>query len=295
MLNDLGSGFVTFIDLPSEGLQPIFTTGTGAQITLIGMDLDGNDVAETIVAASAGTYAATNSYSVINSVELVVTAIPPYTNPLSKVDPLIQGAYWNNGGVLSVSGTPMSGLPLPIVDPGIDGSYWNNGGIVAVSGPLIAGAPLPISDPFAPGAWWNNGGEVAISAGSARSNPVITMTDGSGNVYAIYQQSETTVDWRRYQLASSTSDMVLTARCRRSCVPLVFDTDQSDIANIPALEEAIRALSWFDNADYEKGDMAMRHAVWYLNGEYARYETEPEIGTAQLDSSSSCGSVWNIL
>lgn len=291
MLRDLGSGFVTFVDIPAAGLKPVFTVTTPAVITLIGLDMNGNDVAETITCPGAGIYTATNTYSVLNSVELTVTVI----TQLPKIDPGVAGSYWNNGGELSISGIPSPGSPLPIIDPGVNGAFWNDGGVVAISGPPTAGAPLPIVDPLTPGAWYNNGGAVAISAGTPGSFPVITMSDGAGNVYAIYQQTETTVDWRRYQLASGTQDSVLIARCRRSCVPLIYDTDQSDIANIPALEEAVRALSWFDNADYEKADAAMRHAIWYLNGEYARYETEPEIGSAQLDYASSCGGIWNIL
>lgn len=124
---------------------------------------------------------------------------------------------------------------------------------------------------------------------------MITMTDGQGTTYGIYDERETVVDWRRYRLSSRTNDATLTARVRKSFIPLVNDFDESDINNLPALEEAIRALGWFDNADYDKARQGMAIAVRYLDGEYARYEAETELGTAQLDASMGCSGVPNIL
>lgn len=133
VLTDLGSGFVTFIDIPSTGLQPIFAVQSAATITLIGLDMNGNDVAETINCPIAGTYTATNTYSDISSLELTSGLLPPPTIPLPTSDPGIPGAYWNDGGTLAISGPPTPGAPLPIADPHIAGAFWNDGGQVAIS------------------------------------------------------------------------------------------------------------------------------------------------------------------
>lgn len=197
VLQDLGSGFVTFIDLPATGLQPVFSvTGGSTAIVIVGVTTAGTQVTETVTTSTTAT--AANTYTSFTSIEL----------------------------------------------PG---------------------------------------------------GTVVTMKDASGNVYAIYQAGETTVDWRCYQLTQKTADTVLTARCRRKYVPLVGDTTQSDIDNIEALTDALRAIRAYDANDYITAGNAIRSALWLLNGQYARYETEPEIGAAQLDSLASAGSIRNIL
>lgn len=195
-LMDLGSGNVTFIDIPTAGLRPVFTASGSTAITIIGVTTAGNPAKETLTANT--TVTAANTYASLTSVEL----------------------------------------------PG---------------------------------------------------GTTVTMRDGSANVYAIYQPAETTVDWRRYQLSSKTTDTTLQARCRRKYVPLVADTDQSDIDNIEALTEALRGVKASDALDYITLGNAMRNSMWLLNGEYARYEVETEIGSAQLTEMSGCGSVYNIL
>lgn len=124
---------------------------------------------------------------------------------------------------------------------------------------------------------------------------MIRMTDQSGNVYGIYDERQMAVSLRRYKIIGPIQDTSLTARVRRACIPLQNETDQSDINNIGALEEALRAVHYYDNVDYEKAGAAMRTAIWLLNGEYARYQPETELGAAQLDPGSGCGSIGNIL
>lgn len=193
-LMDLGSGHVTFIDIPTAGLRPVFTATGSTAMTILGVTIAGALVKETLTAPAT----AANTYASFTSIQLP-------------------------------SGT------------------------------------------------------------------VVTMKDGSGVTYAIYQAGETTVDWRQYQLTSKTTDASLQARCRRKYVPLVADTDQSDINNIEALTEALRGVKASDALDYTVLGNAMRNAMWLLNGEYARYEGDTEIGAAQLDSMAGCGQVWNIL
>jgi len=121
------------------------------------------------------------------------------------------------------------------------------------------------------------------------------MTDGNGTTYGIYDEREMVVNWRRYRLRSQTNDTALKARVRKACVPLVNDTDQSDINNVPALEEALKSLIWYDAGDYKTANAAMREAIMALNAEYSRYETETELGSAKLDYAAGGGDIVNIL
>ena len=70
-MRDLGSGYNTFLDVPSTtGLNPIFTTEGPATITIIGFNLAGDFVNEQVVLLAAGTQAAVNTYVQIVSLEI---------------------------------------------------------------------------------------------------------------------------------------------------------------------------------------------------------------------------------
>lgn len=104
---------------------------------------------------------------------------------LPTADPGVNGAVWNNGGVLCLSSTgptpvniTFSALTLTGLgtsDPAATGSLWNNGGVLCVSGsgstvatslyyaPSLA--DVPTADPALAGRVWSNGGMLCVSAG----------------------------------------------------------------------------------------------------------------------------------
>lgn len=125
---------------------------------------------------------------------------------------------------------------------------------------------------------------------------IATQTTGT-LPFAVWAPGETSPNYRRYRYnsAPSASITALSAICIRKYYPLIADTDPCEFGSVLAFEVGLRAYQWMQNSDFDHYRSALAEAISYLNGELAASQSESEQNVAQLEYTTSGGSVANIV
>jgi len=126
-------------------------------------------------------------------------------------------------------------------------------------------------------------------------NITVRLYDGvSYTFFASYRPGETYPNYRRYRLSYTERSATVNAKCKRAFEMLTHDNDPCDISNIGGLEHGLRAYKWFQNNDYQHGDVALQMAINLLNGELKRQQGDTAQGSISIDPLLGLGACDNV-
>lgn len=127
-------------------------------------------------------------------------------------------------------------------------------------------------------------------------NLIVNQLSISGNIlFANYEPSETTPDYRRYRYNFHTQYDFIALKCKRHYYELSDDNEYVEFSSVVAMELAARAYRWYGNSDNEAADNAMAQAIGMLNGVERNFQAETAYGSQSIDPSLGFGLTANLV
>lgn len=133
--------------------------------------------------------------------------------------------------------------------------------------------------------------EVVKSAATSGFINAYLSVAGVKTFYARYDPGELMANYRRYAYTGWTSITVINAFCSRRYYLLSGDNDPCEVESVIAMEMALKAYRWFQNASMETYRTAVNECIAYLNAELQRYVGPTEYGTMRIDPTVGMGRI----